>query len=110
MGSHQVYFQGSTKNALREENTIIDWRYPMYGIFGPPNWNEETKINDMLEATCAPGSFFRSQGMKFVRQQDHIHPTICFSEQYDSIMWCRLEIRPSHIGSYSLRQHKESAK
>ncbi|MFG6426185.1 SGNH/GDSL hydrolase family protein [Lepagella muris] len=87
LGSNEVYFKDPTKRMPYVKKILSLIGDIPYVWIGPPNWNEETKINDMLEATCAPGSFFRSQGMKFVRQQDHIHPTRASSEQWmDSIM------------------------
>lgn len=46
-----------------------------YVWIGPPNWREDYGINDLLESTCRPGSFFRSEGMTFERKKDGIHPT-----------------------------------
>ena len=58
-----------------------------YVWIGPPNWKEDTGINDMLERMCARGSFFRSAGMEFKRKKDNIHPTRESSSMWiDSIM------------------------
>lgn len=58
-----------------------------YVWIGPPNWKKDGGINDMLERTCRPGSFFRSEGMEFKRKADHIHPTRQSSAEWiDSIM------------------------
>ena len=58
-----------------------------YVWIGPPNWTEDSGINDMIESMCRPGSFFRSAGMEFKRKADHVHPTRESSSLWvDSIM------------------------
>lgn len=54
---------------------------------GPPNWQKDSGFNDMLEKMLPRGTFFRSEGMKFERKADHIHPTRKSSALWmDSIM------------------------
>lgn len=87
LGSNEVYFKNPDKRLPYVKKILSTIGDIPYVWIGPPNWNEETKINDMLEATCSPGSFFRSQGMKFKRKKDNIHPTRESSAQWmDSIM------------------------
>lgn len=43
---------------------------------GPPNWREDTGINDMLQTTLPEGTFFLSNGMSFERRKDGAHPTV----------------------------------
>lgn len=58
-----------------------------YVWIGPPNWKEDMGINDLLQRTCKPGSFFRTAGMQFERKKDHVHPTRAASALWvDSIM------------------------
>ncbi len=79
-----------------------------YVWIGPPNWNEDTGINDMLEATCKKGSFFRSAGMEFKRKKDKIHPTREASALWiDSIMrWMPKSAHPilAEVPSDTLRK------
>lgn len=42
---------------------------------GPPNWKEDTGINDLIAANVPAGSYFRSKGMNFERRKDGAHPT-----------------------------------
>ena len=42
---------------------------------GPPNWKEDTGINEMLQERLEEGTFFLSNGMKFDRKRDGAHPT-----------------------------------
>ena len=46
-----------------------------YVWIGPPNWKPDTGINDMLQQSCAPGTFFLSNGQHFDRAKDGAHPT-----------------------------------
>lgn len=58
-----------------------------YVWIGPPNWKEDFGINDLLQRTCKPGSFFRTAGMEFERKKDHVHPTRAASALWvDSII------------------------
>jgi len=47
---------------------------PMLWI-GPPNWKDDTGINDFLSSKLAEGQFFLSDGMTFRRKSDGAHPT-----------------------------------
>lgn len=58
------------KKLLAEIDTI-----PFLWI-GPPNWREDTGINDMLMTNLPEGSFFLSDGMSFKRRKDGAHPTL----------------------------------
>lgn len=87
LGSNEVYFKKPESRLpyIRAILRVIGER--PYVWIGPPNWNEDTGINDILAAECRPGSFFRSQGMKFKRKADKIHPTREASALWvDSIM------------------------
>lgn len=87
LGSNEVYFKNPEKRMPYVKKILAMIGNIPYVWIGPPNWNEDTKINDMLEATCAPGTFFRSQGMSFKRKKDNIHPTRASSALWmDSIM------------------------
>lgn len=57
------------KSMLAEIDTI-----PFVWI-GPPNWKEDTGINEMLAENLPEGTFFVSNGMKFDRKKDGAHPT-----------------------------------
>ncbi|MDE6679895.1 MAG: SGNH/GDSL hydrolase family protein [Muribaculaceae bacterium] len=87
LGSNEIYYKKPevrlpyVKRILEMIDTIP------YVWIGPPNWEEDSGINDMLERTCRRGSFFRSAGMKFERKKDKIHPTRDASALWmDSIM------------------------
>lgn len=87
LGSNELYFKDPTTRLkyVRRILEVID-TIP-YVWIGPPNWKEDTGLNDMLQRVCRPGSFFRSAGMEFERKADHIHPTRQSSALWvDSIM------------------------
>lgn len=87
LGSNEVYFKNPDKRLPYVKKILATIGDIPYVWIGPPNWNEDTKINDMIESVCVPGSFFRSQGMEFKRKKDNIHPTRDSSAKWmDSIM------------------------
>lgn len=87
LGSNELYFKNPESRApyVKKILEVID-TIP-YVWIGPPNWKEDTGINDMLANECKKGSFFRSAGMEFKRKKDNIHPTRESSALWiDSIM------------------------
>ena len=46
-----------------------------YVWIGPPNWKEDTGINNLIAKNARKGSFFLSNGMHFDRAKDGAHPT-----------------------------------
>lgn len=87
LGSNELYFKDPYSRAPYVKTILEKIDTIPYVWIGPPNWKEDTGINDMLEEICAPGSFFRSAGMEFKRKKDNIHPTRESSALWvDSIM------------------------
>lgn len=87
LGSNEVYFKNPRIRLPYIQSILSQIGDIPYVWIGPPNWNEDTGINDILEASCVPGAFFRSQGMEFKRKADKIHPTRESSALWmDSIM------------------------
>lgn len=87
LGSNEVYFKDPNRRLPYVKKILSMIGDIPYVWIGPPNWNEDTGINDMLEATCRKGAFFRSQGIPFKRKKDNIHPTRESSADWmDSIM------------------------
>lgn len=46
-----------------------------YLWIGPPNWDEDTGINDLLKQELDEGCFYYSANDKFTRSRDGAHPT-----------------------------------
>ncbi|MDE6753626.1 MAG: hypothetical protein K2J82_03335 [Muribaculaceae bacterium] len=87
LGSNEVYFKDPYKRHPYVKRILATIGDVPYIWIGPPCWDNRTAINDMLEATCRPGTFFRSAGMEFKRKKDKIHPTREASALWvDSIM------------------------
>jgi hypothetical protein len=42
---------------------------------GPPNWKDDTGINDLIAANAPKGCYFKTKGMTFDRKRDGAHPT-----------------------------------
>lgn len=82
LGSNELYFRNPETRLpyVQKILNVID-TIP-YVWIGPPNWKEDSGINDMLEKACKPGCFFRSAGMEFKRKKDHVHPT-----RQASVLW-----------------------
>lgn len=54
---------------------------------GPPNWKEDTGINEFIEERLMPGQFFLSDGMSFDRKSDGAHPTARSAREWmDSVV------------------------
>ena len=54
---------------------------------GPPNWKDDTGINDLLSTTLEEGQFFLSNGMAFSRKSDGAHPTASSAARWmDSVV------------------------
>ena len=82
LGANELYIK-EPKSHLKYIESILDQIGDLpYVWIGPPNWKEDFGINDLLEATCVPGGFFRSAGMEFERKKDGIHPT-----RHASALW-----------------------
>lgn len=45
-----------------------------YVWIGPPNWKEDTGINDLIVENVGDGRYFESKKLTFQRGKDHAHP------------------------------------
>lgn len=87
LGSNELYFKRPESRMPYVKRILDKIGNIPYVWIGPPNWKEDTGINDMIESVCKPGSFFRSAGMQFKRKADKIHPTRSSSALWiDSVM------------------------
>lgn len=60
---------GYTKNVIAQiGNRRFIW-------VGPPNWKEDTGINEMILNNVGSGRYFESKRLKFQRARDGAHPT-----------------------------------
>lgn len=75
LGSNELYLSKPDRHKPYVETILNQIGDIPYIWIGPPNWTKDSGLNDMLESTCAPKSFFRSAGMTFQRKKDGRHPT-----------------------------------
>ena len=71
LGANELFVSDIKKKRQRYlDNMLSQIGNIPYVWIGPPNWKPDTGINDMLEASCADGSFFLSNGQHFDRAKD----------------------------------------
>ncbi len=75
LGANELYLKNPAAHRPYVDSIIAQVGNIPYVWIGPPNWKEDEGLNDMIEAACNPGSFFRSAGMEFKRKKDGVHPT-----------------------------------
>ena len=76
LGANELFVKDiKKKRAVYVDNILSQIGDIPYLWIGPPNWKEDTGINDLLESKLKPGSFFLSDGMHFDRAKDGAHPT-----------------------------------
>ena len=114
LGSNEVYFKNPEVRAPFIKKIIEEiGDIPMVWI-GPPNWNNDTGINDLLASLCGPGRFFKSEGIELKRKSDNIHPTRKATIIWvDSLMrWMENSAHPilTHVPSDSLGHVKTNVK
>jgi len=57
-----------------------------YLWIGPPNWKEDTGINDLIKKNVGAGRYFPSKRLTFERKDDGAHPTLASAAQWmDSV-------------------------
>lgn len=55
---------------------------------GPPNWRDDSGINDLIKKNVGQHRFFLSKGLPFKRQSDGAHPTRASSDMWmDSVAY-----------------------
>ncbi len=95
LGSNELYFKNPESRLPYIKKILTMIGDLPYVWIGPPNLEKNSELNNLLERTCRPGSFFRTDGMELARKKDHIHPTREASAIWvDSIM--RWMPRSSH--------------
>lgn len=76
LGANELFVRDiAVKREDYVKKIIADMDSIPYLWIGPPNWKQDTGINDLIEANTPEGAFFRSDGMSFERAGDGAHPT-----------------------------------
>ncbi len=76
LGANELFVRDIVSKRDRYVKQIVKeaGKIPFVWI-GPPNWKDDTGINDLIAANVPAGSFFLSRGMHFDRAKDGAHPT-----------------------------------
>lgn len=76
LGANELYVP-DIKNARRPylKKILAEIGDTPYVWIGPPNWDEDTGINDLLAQELDKGCFYLSANDKFERSRDGAHPT-----------------------------------
>lgn len=76
LGANELYVPG-IKTARRPylKKILAEIGDIPYVWIGPPNWDEDTGINDLIAQEVDEGCFYYSAGDKFERSRDGAHPT-----------------------------------
>lgn len=84
LGANELFVRNIKQKRQQYVNNILSQVGSIpYVWIGPPNWKPDTGINDMLQETCAPGTFYLSDGQHFDRDKDGAHPT-----KASAAAWC----------------------
>ena len=76
LGANELFVKNiAEKRRKFVENIIADIDTIPYLWIGPPNWKDDTGINDLIAEITPRGAFFLSNGMHFDRSSDGAHPT-----------------------------------
>ena len=76
LGANELFVKDiKTKRKDYVNNMLSQIGEIPYIWIGPPNWKDDTGINELIGETVKKGTFFVSNGMKFDRAKDGAHPT-----------------------------------
>lgn len=76
LGGNELFVKDiKEKRAKYVKNFINQLGNIPFVWIGPPNWRDDTGINEMIKENVGKGQFFLSDGMHFDRQKDGAHPT-----------------------------------
>lgn len=88
LGSNELMIKDIIEKRQQFVSDIIDQIGDIpYLWIGPPNWREDTGINQLIKNNVPEGCYFKSDGMKFERRKDGAHPTAASASLWmDSII------------------------
>lgn len=83
LGANELYVP-DIKNARRPylKKILAEIGDIPYVWIGPPNWDKDTGINDLLKQEVDEGCFYLSANDKFDRSRDGAHPTRASAHQW----------------------------
>lgn len=94
-GSNELFVRDLEKRDKYIENIVGQVGKTKFIWIGPPNWTEDTGINDLIVKHTGRDRYFESKNMTFVRASDGAHPTWNSARHWaDSISsWIMVEAR-----------------
>lgn len=75
IGSNELFIPGIRKREPYVRRILAQVGELPFVWIGPPNWKEDTGINDLLKEVVGPGRFFDSRRLSYERVEDGAHPT-----------------------------------
>ncbi len=76
LGANELFVKDIAEKRTKYVDRILaDIDTIPYLWIGPPNWRDDTGINDLIASQTERGCFFLSDGMHFERSKDGAHPT-----------------------------------
>lgn len=76
LGGNELFVSDVAEKRDRHVKSILEEIGDIpYLWIGPPNWKDDTGINDLIERNTPEGCFFRSKGIELERKRDGAHPT-----------------------------------
>lgn len=111
LGSNEMFFPKiKEKRKTFVENILEDMDTIPFVWIGPPNWKEDTGINDLIEEIIGEDRYFLSKNLSFKRTSDGIHPTHSSSRVWmDSVAsWIEKDSRYPIKMSFPDKRSKKS--
>lgn len=76
LGGNELFIKNVKKERLEYVQSIVEEVGTIpYIWIGPPNWKEDTGINDLIKSVVGENRFFYSANLDFKRAKDGMHPT-----------------------------------
>lgn len=95
LGANELFVRDIAKKRTQYVQKMVEeLGNTSYLWIGPPNWKEDTGVNEMVAANTGEGCFFLSRDMHFERAKDGAHPT-----RESAVLWMDSIVRwmPDHI-------------
>ena len=92
LGSNEMFYSKiKEKRKIYVENILEDLDTIPFVWIGPPNWKEDTGINELIEEMIGEDRYFLSKNLSFQRTKDGIHPTHSSSRVWMDSVACWIE-------------------
>jgi len=101
LGSNELYLDHPERRARYVKAMLRRIEPRPYRWLGPPVWNTQTGIVDMLDKTVPKGRFYRFNGRKIRRHKDGRHPSVYGSRTWthDFVRWWIKRLKAEKAGA-----------